>query len=602
MSENKEKLHNTLKTVKYMLQITLSRGKKWLVLKTLEKIMNAVYPLAGIILPGYIMNELIETQNIKRIIFYILLLGLTVFCGKWSSTWLSAKCFSLKNLLFIDFQKSMMENIASINYEYLENPDTLNLKESADKCAYSNGIGFLGIIERIADLFGNVISLFTISTIIFTLNPIIIIILLLVIYLNSIVTKKVNMINYQLDIDKIPYERKGGYFSRIMQDFGYGKEIRIFNLKDFFIHKYEKEALNAHEYYKKTIKNNNIVSIFSNFLSLLQTVFVYGYLAYEVLLKYMTIGNFSIYYAAITNFSDAFFRVVSTFLEVSRLSLYVDDLIKFMNLPRTQLLSGNKTVTYHEDSEIIFKNVSFRYPGSDSYVLKDLNFTIHGKEKLCIVGTNGSGKTTFIKLLLRLYNPTSGEILLNGVNIKEYDYIEYQKIFSPVFQDFNLFAMTMKENILLNEKEEIEKFEDSCKKSSVDILLNKLKERESTHIYKIFSENGIEPSGGEAQKIAITRAIYRDSPIVVLDEPTAALDPIAEYEIYKKFSEMISERAAILITHRLSAVQLSDVVAVFDKGKLIEYGKHQELLEKNGVYADMYQKQGEFYRNEASAI
>ena len=251
-----------------------------------------------------------------------------------------------------------------------------------------------------------------------------------------------------------------------------------------------------------------------------------------------------------------------------------------------------------EDTLLEFKNVSFKYPRSKEFTLKNISIKINEGEKLSVVGLNGAGKTTFIKLLARLYDPTEGEILLNGVNINEYDYDEYMKLLSVVFQDFKLMSFSIKENIALNDFNKVkdEEIEEVLIKSGFGKDLEKLPKGINTPIYKNFDEGGIEFSGGQAQKLAIARAVYKDAPIVILDEPTAALDPKAEYEIYSKFNELIGKKTTIYISHRLSSCRFCDNIAVFQKGKLIQYGTHDELVkDKGNEYETMYSAQAQYY-------
>jgi ATP-binding cassette subfamily B protein/ATP-binding cassette subfamily C protein len=252
---------------------------------------------------------------------------------------------------------------------------------------------------------------------------------------------------------------------------------------------------------------------------------------------------------------------------------------------------------FGKNSIIEFKNVSFQYPGSTHYALKNVNITLRGDEKLCIVGTNGSGKSTFIKLLTRLYTPKEGKILLNGVDINEYDHMQYQALFSPVFQDFALYHLSLRENIVLAGEYDEKRFNEVCTKSGLVPLADKLQKKYEAQLYKWVYGDGFEPSGGEGQRIAIARAVYHDAAVMLLDEPTAALDPVAEYEIYTQFNEMVTNKTAVLITHRLSAVQLADKVAVFENGAVVEYGTHKELYMNSGIYKEMFDKQAEFYVN-----
>jgi ATP-binding cassette subfamily B protein/ATP-binding cassette subfamily C protein len=331
---------------------------------------------------------------------------------------------------------------------------------------------------------------------------------------------------------------------------------------------------------------------------LIQELALYAYLIFLVIQKGLAVGSLTIYLSAVGRLAQSLSQVMQSYLELAKISLDVRDFKKFMEIPLSHQVSGDKIPVFDKNSFIEFKNVSFKYPNSDNYALKNMSIIIRGDEKLCIVGANGSGKSTFIKLLTRFYKPIEGEILLNGINVNEYDFIKYQGMFSPVFQDFSLYYMTLGENIVLDKEYDEERLKRIGARSGLTPLLNKLPSGYNAHLWSMNQwdeENSFAPSGGEGQRIAIARAVYHDSLIYLLDEPTAALDPIAEYEIYTQFNDMITDKSAVLITHRLSAVQLADKVAVFDNGGLIEYGTHKQLYEKNGTYADMFNKQAQFY-------
>ncbi len=246
--------------------------------------------------------------------------------------------------------------------------------------------------------------------------------------------------------------------------------------------------------------------------------------------------------------------------------------------------------------EIEFCNVSFRYPGAKAYSLRGLSLKFKLGERLAIVGKNGSGKSTFIKLLCRLYDPTEGEIRLNGVDIRQYDYEEYLRIFSVVFQDFKLFAFSLGQNVATAMEYDREKAEQCLIKAGLSERLRNLPKGLETALYKDFESEGVEISGGEAQKVALARALYKDAPVVVLDEPTAALDPIAEAEIYTKFNELVGDKTAIYISHRLSSCKFCDEIAVFEDGAVVQRGSHEELMqEKDGLYHELWIAQAQYY-------
>jgi ATP-binding cassette subfamily B protein len=255
---------------------------------------------------------------------------------------------------------------------------------------------------------------------------------------------------------------------------------------------------------------------------------------------------------------------------------------------------GTLTTEKRDDNqyEIEFHNVSFKYPNTDFYAIQNLSLKLHIGEKLAVVGMNGSGKTTMIKLLCRLYDPTEGEITLNGIDIKKYDYQEYMRIFGVVFQDFNLFAFSLGQNVAADVDYDKQKVADCCKEAG--LTLNHL--NPETYLYKNFDESGVEISGGEAQKIALARALYKDVPFIVLDEPTAALDPVAEYEIYSKFNDIVGNKTAIYISHRLSSCRFCDDIAVFDKGRLVQRGSHDKLIQDSGgKYYELWNAQAQYY-------
>lgn len=247
--------------------------------------------------------------------------------------------------------------------------------------------------------------------------------------------------------------------------------------------------------------------------------------------------------------------------------------------------------------DIEFKNVSFKYPGSQTYALRNINLKINSGEKLAVVGRNGSGKTTFIKLMCRLYDVTDGEILINGKNISQYSRESLMKLYSVVFQDFSLFSLTVAENVAVSDTPDTDRLYACLKEADILPRIMKMEKRENTVVYKDTDKNGVEISGGEAQKLALARALYKNAPIVVLDEPTAALDPIAENEIYKKFNSFVSGKTAIYISHRLSSCVFCNRIAVFDNSRLVQTGTHEELLNEDGKYSELWHAQAEYYLN-----
>ena len=324
----------------------------------------------------------------------------------------------------------------------------------------------------------------------------------------------------------------------------------------------------------------------------------YLYLEFQILISSISIGDFSALIQATNTFNNSLTDVVINTIKIFKNAVYLNEYILFMKIDITQNRNHHVILRNHSPQIIEFKNVSFKYPNANEYILKNINIKISAGERLAIVGKNGAGKTTFIKLLSRLYDVTEGEILLDGININQYSYAQYYELLSIVFQDYNLLAFSIYENICMKRYDE--RFEKKilslCEAAGLAKKINELPRGICSALYKYYESDGIELSGGESQKLAIVRALYKESPIIILDEPTAALDPVAEYDIYRHFQQMIGNRTAIYISHRLSACKFCDRIAVIEDGKIIEIGSHEKLLmNENGIYSKMYKTQATYY-------
>ena len=327
------------------------------------------------------------------------------------------------------------------------------------------------------------------------------------------------------------------------------------------------------------------------------TGFVYVFTCLKAWGGAFDVGSVTQYVGAATAMADSIFKLTAQLGNLKTNAGYLDATFRFLDIPNS-MYQGSLTTEKRADRqyEVEFRNVSFRYPGSDAYALKNMNIKFRVGSRLAVVGMNGSGKTTFIKLLCRLYDPTEGEILLNGIDIRKYRYDEYMDIFSVVFQDFKLFALPLGQNVATSSTYDEKRVTDCLIKAGFGERLKTLEKGLDTYLYKQLDKDGVEMSGGEEQKIAIARALYKDAPFIVLDEPTAALDPVAEAEIYEKFNDIAGDKTAIYISHRLSSCKFCDEIAVFDGGRMIQFGTHEELLaDEGGKYHELWYAQAQYY-------
>ena len=324
---------------------------------------------------------------------------------------------------------------------------------------------------------------------------------------------------------------------------------------------------------------------------------IYLLAGYDALGSAVPVGNIVQTVGAVSALAAAIGMLISTVGMIYNNAPFIKPMKDYLSLPDI-LQKGGASVPSHESHnyQIEFRNVSFRYPGADDFALRNLDLKLVPGERLAVVGLNGSGKTTMVKLLCRLYDPTEGEILLDGVNIKEYDYEQYIALFSVVFQDYVLFPLWLGQNVAAGEIYDAQHVTECLDRAGFAERRDDMPDKLKTVLYKEYDENGVPVSGGESQKIALARALYKNAPVVVLDDPTAALDPVSEFEVYSKFNEIIGDKTAVFISHRLSSCRFCDDIAVFHDGRLIQRGGHDKLLaDEGGKYFELWNAQAQHY-------
>lgn len=325
--------------------------------------------------------------------------------------------------------------------------------------------------------------------------------------------------------------------------------------------------------------------------------FVYLFVCVKAWAGAFGIGAVTQYVGAVTKFCTAISALFSIVGQLPANAKFLKVIKEFLDIPNS-MYQGSLTTEKRSDRQydVEFKDVSFRYPGTETWALRHVNMKFKVGSRLAVVGMNGSGKTTFIKLLCRLYDPTEGQIMLNGIDIRKYRYDDYMNIFSVVFQDFQLFALPLGQNVVGASEYDPIKAEQCLRKAGFGERLDKMPDGLDTYLYKDLEKSGVDVSGGEAQKIAIARALYKDAPFIILDEPTAALDPVAEAEIYSKFNDIAGDKTAIYISHRLSSCKFCDEIAVFHEGVVVQQGSHEELVaDENGKYYELWNAQAQYY-------
>ena len=540
------------------------------------------------------LQQLLITLGIFSVIFIVL----------WNTnTWYNSKT-EIK-CIFARMKLILEKNLITMTmpFIYTEDPSMLDCNQKASQAVGGNQQGVEGMMHIILNFSASLGAVIAGLTIISTINFNIVILMIIIALANFFISNYANKWCKKHVWDELaPWWRKRWYMDMSLGDFSYAKDIRMFGLKNYLTQKFQEINKIRYNYQKKNNRVWLFVSIASSVFWVISQLLIYIYLIRCIFAKTITIGNFTLYLSATATFFECVMSLLNSITNFLNNSRYVDDFRSFYEMPELRQNLPEKETNLpklkpQSHYEFEFQNVSFKYPRAERFALQNVNIKIKAGERLAVVGLNGAGKSTFIKLLLRLYQPTEGKILLNGTDIQTYDLNSYFKIFAPVFQEVNLFAMSFAENVSMKSPENTDKdlVQKTVIQSGLEEKLNSLEKGLDTQLLKVIYDDGIDLSGGQKQKLALARALYKNAEVVVLDEPTAALDAIAESKLYSDFDKLIGGKTSIYISHRLSSTQFCNNVAMFKDGKLIEYGTHNSLLKQNGEYANMFHIQAQYY-------
>lgn len=587
--------------------------------KILRSLCDAALPFANLYLSAMIIDALVSGNSLVSLMYLVALtLGInlllilvsklmdTVNYVKWSQ-------------FYLRYNMTIGEKALSLEYEKIEDSQTHITMKNIDDAMKISNYGLIKLHSRIPllteNIFGLCFSMWLILSVVLQkgthpesflqifANSIYADILLAVSILSVTVTcifanTKISLKTYSILGAFSKLNRVFDYYlSQYLDGYKAGKDIRLYRqdvLIDDEIRQFGEKSGKIVNKLNAVIFNKNILIFVTNFILVVVT---YLYVGLKSIAGAFAVGSILKYSGGILQFSAAFSGAMDAFSQLRANNKYLKDYLDFMNLS-SDMHHGTLPVEKRDDNEyeIEFRNVSFKYPGSDIYALKNLNLKLNIGQRMAVVGMNGSGKTTMIKLLCRLYDPTEGEITLNRIDIRKYNYSEYMNLFSVVFQDFRLFSFSLGQNVAAKVDYDSKKAVEALNKAGLSERLAGMPKGIDTPLYKDFEEDGVEISGGEAQKIALARALYKDAPFIVLDEPTAALDPIAEFEIYSKFNEIVRNKTVVYISHRLSSCRFCDDIAVFHEGELIQRGNHNRLIaDVYGKYHELWNAQAQYY-------
>lgn len=553
-------------------------------------------PLINIFAPKLIIDELMGAKRISYCLgFGLLLIGLG-FIKEVTHRWLN----NYLTLTFGDMSDKLTFKIAKKSLRLpIEKSDSKEIQDMMEQAHYAVWEMFT-LYDIIVLVISAVITGILSLGILVKLNPAIIILLVLLVLINKkIVTLiKENELKYQEN--NISDMRSYRFFANFAADLRYFKDLEIYDGQDLVLEKaeyYQQEMIDSStDYFNKNGIYTGIMNVSANGSIILTLI----YLTYKLIDKTISLANFTMYFSSLIQVINATNLIQQNYAKVISVNAQLEVFFNFLEMEEGLLDKGEITDFDTNEIRIRFENVSFKYPASESYVLKDASFEIGNGETIALVGKNGAGKSTIVKLLCKFYEPTEGAIYLNDIDIAKISTKKYYEILSPTFQDFRLFPFRISENITSKLKDDIGK--DDYKKMDTDFdLLNlanwiyKQVEKEDTFLTYLFSDKSVEPSGGIGQKLALARSIFHEGKFFIMDEPTSALDPRSEEEIFENMLKISKGQTSLFISHRLSSTKYADRIIVCDDGKITENGSHEELMKEDGLYKEMFESQASLY-------
>lgn len=576
----------------------------------LSSILQNLLPYIPIYFSALLLDALYEGQPVERLLTFVVYTVGSVFLFGVVSTWLSSARSQASNEMYRNQHWEQAEKAMQMSYASVEDQEVALLR-SRIAMESQTGYNLWGLVFATESLISDLtrillslslsISFFFLDTVPVSEKCLLIAGILAATAGVIFSSKKTEDLTNRFYGDCVQANLFADKYSSYMNHYSSGKDIRLYGMAEGLVSLSNREGMVMNRAWTQLNMKSAALKTANQILSHLLRFGVYMILIKAALLGGISVGSIARYVSCIMLLIGASSNCCAMIQRILGNNPYLKRYFTYLDIPNP-MYQGSLTVEKRDDNEyyLEFRDVSFRYPGTDAYALRHVNLKFKIGEKLAVVGQNGSGKTTFIKLMCRLYDPTEGEILLNGVNIKKYDYHEYMSIFSIVFQDFRLFAFRLGENVAAGPDYNRERVTHVLNQSGFEERLAAMPEGTDSFLYKDLDSNGIEISGGEAQKIALARALYKDAPFLILDEPTAALDPVSEYEIYSKFNAISGDKTAIYISHRLASCRFCDKIMVFDNGQIVQKGSHDTLLaDAAGKYHELWDAQAQYYTTEA---
>ena len=589
----------------YIIKLVWESSHALLLMMVFMAIFNGVMPIVGSLIGKELLNKLADAYSgvltTFSIISFLLIMQFAYLLFNTIVVRVNSTISSIcGEKLANHIKMKIMNKAKEVDIASFDNPDFYSKMENANREANFRPIQ---VLNSTFQIFSTVISMVGYIVIITAIGLMPALLVIAVAIPSTVINFIYRRKNYEYMFFRSKDRRQMNYYSEVIVNKDLVKEIRMLGLGDTFTEKYKSVFDKYYKGLKKLILQEMWWNLGASLLTTAVNCILFIMIAQGVFVKDYSVGDFSLYTGALNAISSGIATLITTTASIYEGTLFISNMIEFMNEKKTIVPSMNppREVQKGVNHTIVFENVSFRYPGTERDVLKNINLTINPAETIVIVGLNGAGKTTLLKLLTRLYDPTEGRILFDGHDIKEYDTEKLYDVFGMIFQDYGKYASTVSENIAFGEvMKEINEDEitDAAKKSNSHEYIMKLEKGYDTPLMRYFDKTGIELSGGQWQKLAIARAFYSDSDFLILDEPTASIDALAEQEIFNQFDELRSDKTTIFVSHRLSSATTADKIVVLKEGEIVEIGNHAELMKLEGDYYNLFTIQAQRYLTE----
>ena len=581
-NRSNQSLKSTFKATKYMMRIVwnIPEGKKYIFLNSFISILTAVLPLVLVCMPGLIINELTGERRTDVLLMYI---GITVGIPFIQGVVISSLNVYLNNLRYnfmVRVKVDYINHCADMDLESMENPDIQILRERAEETTSES----LSTFEHLSGLASAIISVVMCVSIISVLNPWLLALVIVVVIINYTNSKWLEKKSYEMNFEIGKLNRFGWPVMNYLSDLRYAKEVRLYHLKDYFIKLYRDKRIEAGEYGKKTSAYMAKNGLIGSTVALIQNVLLYGYFVYQVIIGALAVGDMTIYMGAISQFTSSLGNVMRQYLNLSMLSLRVQELMRFMEIPLKNLHSGSDTPKFDSDSVIEFKNVSFKYPGADSEALRDINFHARRGQTVAIIGSTGCGKSTLVNLIPRFYDACEGQVLVDGVDVRDYTQYALRCKIGYVSQKAVLFSGTVESNIAYGDcgKGKISRsdVEDAVYTAQASEFVEGLSAGYEGYV----AQAGSNFSGGQKQRLSIARAVARYPEILIFDDSFSALDYKTDRKLREALKSCCSDATKIIVAQRIGTIRDADMIIVLDEGRMAGIGTHESLMQECEVY------------------